>query len=121
MHEHIHNWLTEKIKTTGVLACGIRFPDRKTFTRNQSNQFAPVALENACRCMADTFQVLHSNRFSVQRVRWVFGNYFVYGSLREDGICFAIVTRREDPNLQASDLNALIQEFQRLSPDFATA
>ena len=63
MKEHVHSWLTEKMKIAGVLACGMRAPDRKTFTRSASPQFTPVALEHACRCLADTFQILGSNRF----------------------------------------------------------
>ncbi len=34
MKENIHSWLTDKMKTTGILACGLRAPDRKTFTRS---------------------------------------------------------------------------------------
>jgi hypothetical protein len=114
MKEHINSWLTEKIKITGVLACGTRAPDRKTFTRSQSPQFSPAALENACRCMADTFHVLHANRFPEQLVRWVFQNYFVYGSMRPDGICLAVLARRESPTLEGADLEQMIGEFQSL-------
>jgi hypothetical protein len=114
MKEHVHGWLTEKMKIAGVLACGIRAPDRKTFTRSASPQFTPVALEHACRCLADTFQILGSNRFPSALVRWVYTNYFVYGSTREDGICLAVLTRREPPNLQPTDLENMIAEFQNL-------
>ena len=114
MREHVQNWLTEKMKVPGVLACGIRAPDRKTITRSASVQFTPVALEHACRCLADTFQILHSNHFPAGLVRWVYEKYFVYGSIREDGICFALLTRREPPNLQPADLEGFIAEFQNL-------
>jgi len=114
MKEHIHNWLTEKMRVTGILACGIRSPDRKTFTRSVSPQFAPVALENACRCLSDTFQVLNSNRFPVELVRWVYENYFVYGFVRQDGHCLAVLTRRNEMSLQKTDLEALVAEFHCL-------
>ncbi|EEF60793.1 hypothetical protein [Pedosphaera parvula] len=114
MHEEIQNWLGEKIKISGVLACGVRFPDRKTYTRNQSAQFEPVALENACRCLADTFQVIHSNHFAVEHLRWIFGGYFVYGSMRDDGACFSFITRREDSPLKTDAVNHLLEEFKKL-------
>ncbi|MDB6121881.1 MAG: hypothetical protein JWQ71_874 [Pedosphaera sp.] len=66
--------------------------------------------------MADTFQVIHSNRFPIERVRWVFDNYFMYGSTREDGICFAVLTRRDNSNLNPADLDVIFQEFQGLTP-----
>jgi hypothetical protein len=114
MHEEIQNWLAEKIKVSGILACGVRFPDRKTYTRNQSAQFEAVALENACRCLADTFQVIHSNHFAVEYLRWIFGGYFVYGSIREDGVCFSLITRREDSPLKPDDIGRLLEEFKKL-------
>src|ERR1700733_14688236 len=101
MQEHVHNWLTEKMKIAGVIACGIRSPDRKTFTRTHSQQFPQVALENACRCLGDTFQVLNSNRFPAKLVRWVYENHFLYGVVRADGHCLALLTRRNVlPGLQ---------------------
>jgi hypothetical protein len=114
VREHVHAWLTEKMKTAGVLACGVRAPDRKTFIRSQSPQFTQAALEQACRCLADTFQVLHANRFPSTLVRWVYENYFLYGSMREDGICFAVLTHREGGSVQPADLEQIIAEFQAL-------
>jgi hypothetical protein len=115
MQEHVHNWLTDKMKVAGILACGLRSPDRKTFTRSHSQQFPPVALENACRCLSDTFQVLNSNRFPVELVRWVYENYFLYGIIRPDGHCLALLTRRNAlPSLQPADLEHIAAEFQQL-------
>jgi hypothetical protein len=116
MQEQVHNWLSEKTKIAGVLACGIRAPDRKTFTRSLTPQFTQMALENACRCLSDTFQVLGSNRFPVRLVRWVYENYFFYGFMRPDGHCFALLTRRNaaQPALQQHDLETIVSEFHAL-------
>ena len=115
MQEHIHNWLTEKMKIAGVLACGIRSPDRKTFTRSMSPQFQSVALENAFRCVSDTFQIMKSNRFPTGLVRWVFENYFLYAFARADGHCFAVFTRRStNTPLQPETLEQMALEFQDL-------
>lgn len=114
MKDEIHNWLTEKMRVSGMLACGIRSPDRKTYTRGQSAQFTPVALEHACRCLSDTFQVVNSNRFPMQLVRWVYENYFVYGFQREDGHCLAVLTRRHEATLQPADLETIVAEFHSL-------
>ena len=115
MQEHVHNWLTDKTKVPGVLACGIRSPDRKTFTRSQSTQFTAMAVENACRCVSDTFQVIKSNRFPTDSVRWVYENYFVVGVIRPDGHCLTLVTRRNAlPNLKPADLDRITAEFNQL-------
>jgi hypothetical protein len=114
MKEHIHTWLTEKMRMAGILACGIRSPDRKTFTRSVSPQFAPVALENACRCLSDTFQIINSNHFPVELVRWVYQNYFVYGFLRQDGHCLTLLTRRDEMALKQNELETIVAEFHSL-------
>ena len=115
MQEHVHNWLTEKMKVTGVLACGIRSPDRKTFTRSHSPQFQPIALENACRCLSDTFQIIQSNRFPAELVRWVYEKYYFYGFIRLDGHCFGLVTKRgAGPGIKHEDLEQIVTEFHAL-------
>ncbi len=115
MKEQIHNWLTDKMKVNGVLACAIRSPDRKTFTRSVSPQFAPVALENACRCLSDTFQIISTNRFPGELIRWVYENHYLYGFIRQDGHCFTILTRRKaDPKLLPEDLERMVSEFHAL-------
>jgi hypothetical protein len=115
MKENIHNWLTEQMRITGMLGCGIRCPDRRTFTRSASAQFTPVAMEHACRCLSDTFQVISSNRFPVQLVRWVYENYLVYGFMRDDGLCLALLTRRHEATLQNADIENIVAEFHSLA------
>ena len=115
MKEEIHNWLTDKVRLAGVLACGIRAPDRKTFIRSQTPQFNQAALEHACRCLSDTFSVLNSNRFPSQMIRWVYQNHLVYGVVRDDGHCLAILAPRAEPVLRSDTLEAVVGEFQRLS------
>jgi hypothetical protein len=112
--DHFNNWLTEKMKIAGVLACGVRGPDRKTFTRSASPQFSPVALEQACRCLSDTFQIINANHFPSGLVRWVYESHFVYGSVRQDGHCLAIVTRRSTSDVPDADLEGMIAEFHGL-------
>ena len=102
------------MRVAGILACGIRSPDRKTFTRSVSPQFAPVALENACRCLSDTFQIINSNHFPVELVRWVYQNYFVYGFLRQDGHCLTLLTRRDEMALKQNELETIVAEFHSL-------
>jgi hypothetical protein len=114
MKEHIHEWLTEKMNTAGMLACGIRAADRNTFTRSHSPQFTPAGLEQACRVLADTFQILNVNRFPSSLVRWVYEGYFLYGSMRADGVCFAVLSRRESDGIQPADLEQIVAEFQAL-------
>jgi hypothetical protein len=115
MKENFTSWLTETLKVSGVLACCVRAPDRRTFTRSGSPQFTPVALDQACRCLADTFQIINANRFPSGLVRWVYENHYVYGSIRHDGFCLALLTHRDTPEVQANDLERIVSEFHTLA------
>jgi hypothetical protein len=44
----------------------------------------------------------------------VYENYFVYGFVRQDGHCLAVLTRRNEMSLQKTDLEALVAEFHCL-------
>ncbi len=114
MQEQFNNWLTDTLKVSGVLACGIRGPDRKTLARSGSSQFSPVALEQACRTLADTFQILNANRFPAGMIRWVYENHLVYGSVRADGHCLTLLARRSTPELEPADLDVILNGFHNL-------
>lgn len=115
MQEQTDKWLAEKMMVPGVIACGIRFADQRTVARSSSNQHAPAAIENVCHCLSETFQTLNANHFSMEFVRWVYENHFLYGAVRPDGHCLAIMTRRKSyPVLQQKDLEQILAEFQGL-------
>src|SRR5205823_15034473 len=94
----LQHWLAERTQIMGVLACGIRFPDKTSLTQSWSKEFPPQALENAWRCVSDTFQVLKINFFPNEQIRWVYENAFLYCVRRNDGLCLAMFTSR-DPQI----------------------
>ena len=59
MKEHVHGWLTEKMKIPGMLACGLRAAEPQDLYAQRVRPVHPCgALEYACRCLADTFLIL---------------------------------------------------------------
>jgi len=47
-------------------------------------------------------------------IRWVYENYFVYGFIRQDGHCLAVLTRRHEKILNQDDLETIVAEFHSL-------
>jgi len=114
MKEILQHRLAQRTQAPGVLACGIRFPDKTSLTQPWSNEFPVESLENAWRCVSDTFQVLKINFFPNERIRWVYENAFLYCGRRNDGICLAIFTSKDPQFFDQEIIEGLLAEFRAL-------
>ncbi|MBI5387383.1 MAG: hypothetical protein HZA90_22200 [Verrucomicrobia bacterium] len=112
MNDPLHQWLAERAQTPGVQACGLRYPDHTTVTHSTAPNFPPDALENAWRCVADTFQVLKHHRLPAVHLRWVFEHALLYCLTRPDGVCLTVFTSRKAQEVDAAALQAMFTEFQ---------
>ena len=114
MKELLSQWLSRRARLRGVLACGVRFPDKTSFTQSRSPEFTAPSLENALRCASDAFQVLKVNFFPDERVRWVYEQVLLHCARREDGICLGIFTAKDQGSVDAAEIERLIAEFYAL-------
>ena len=114
MKETLHQWLARRTQLPGVLACGVRYPDKTSFTQTWSADFPAQALDNALRCMSDAFQVLKINFFPHERARWVYEHAFLYCARRDDGICLGIFTAKDPQAFDAAAVEYLVEEFHLL-------
>ena len=114
MKELINHWVARRTQVRGVLACGVRFPDKTSITQSWSPDFPAPALDNAWRCASDAFQVLKINFFPNERVRWVYEKAILYCARREDGICLGIFTAKDPKAFDAASIERLITEFRVL-------
>ena len=111
MKESLNQWLNQRSRLRGVLACGVRFPDKTSLTLSWSSEFAALSLENAWRCASDAFQVLGVNAFPNERVRWIYERVLLYCACREDGICLGIFTPNDRGAADPGEIERLIAEF----------
>src|SRR6266496_4333629 len=81
MKDILQQWLAQRTQVSGVLACGIRFPDKTSLTQSWSKEFPVESLENAWRCVSDTFQVLKINFFPNQQIASIWEGYKLCGEL----------------------------------------
>ena len=115
MKEIVNLWLGKSARLPGVLACGVRYPDKTAFTQTWSSQYPADTLENAWRCVSDAFQVLQLNRFPAERVRWVYANAILFGARRSDGICLGVFTTSDPLAFDTAQIERLLAEFQALN------
>lgn len=115
MKETINLWLSKNARLPGVLACGVRYPDRTAFTQTWSSQLVVAALENAWRCAADAFQVLQLNRLTGEWVRWVYDQAYLYCTRRPDGIFLGLITSKDPLSFDPVEIQRLLAEFRTLS------
>jgi len=114
MKEFLSQWLSRRARLRGVLACGVRFPDKTSLSHSWSPEFTEPSLDNAWRCASDAFQVLRVNFFPNERILWVYEKALLHCAHREDGICLGIFTTKDLEAVDAAEIERLIAEFRVL-------
>lgn len=115
MKEAFQQWLEHLAATPGLLACGVRFPDRNSLNRSWSAEFPNSALDHAWRCVADTFDVLRLNQLPEMRLRWVFSHAVLYAERRPDGVLLGLVTTRDPWGEDVSGLEQIVTDFHAVA------
>jgi len=90
----------------------VRLPDQSSAARTWSEAFSTDAIDNASRCVSDTFQVLKLNRLPARRLRWVYDSAVVLCAHREDGISLTLFTGRDDQAVDHAGVARWIEQFQ---------
>ena len=114
MKEIVNRWVGNTSTLPGIYACSVRYPDKAVFAKTSAQDFPLDALENAGRCVVDTFKVLNSRQLPKANVRFVFEGAFIYCALREDDICLALFVCKDSSVWSKSQIDRLISEFHTL-------
>lgn len=112
MKETLNAWLASNAHQPGVLAGGISHQDKTTFTEVVAANFSHEALENAWRCLTDTFQVFKHHRISAVRLRWVYEHCHLHCATRPDGSFLALFTMPKE--MDPAEVDRLLSQFQSL-------
>jgi hypothetical protein len=116
MRDLVNQWFEQSAPFQGILACGVRHPDRTTVCKTLADGYTEAGVENALRCVADVCQVMQVNRVPVGRHRWVFEQALFHCERRPDGACLGVFTPRETHDLDAEGMERFFSEFQAISP-----
>jgi len=116
MKETLNLWATHRLRQPGVLACALRYPDATAFVQSYVPGFPPSAVENACRCVADTFLVLNLNRLPAEQLRWVFEKANLLCARRKDGVYLVLFVSRSQAEAETRELDQAIRDFHNVSP-----
>ena len=115
MKELVNQWFEQSAPFQGILACGVRHPDRTALSKTWADGFTEMAVENALRCAAEFFQVLQSNRILPGRIRWVYQRALLDCERREDGTCLGVFTSGNKSSVDLGGLERIFSEFQSLA------
>ena len=115
MKELVNHWFEQSAPFQGILACGVRHPDRSAISKTWADGFSEMAVENALRCVVDLFQVLPLNRLPPGRVRWVYQGALLNCERRADGTCLGIFTSADTKAVDLAGLERFFTEFQALA------
>lgn len=112
--EQISEWLRTTAVLRGMLVRGIRFADETFVSDVEARDFPAVALEQAWRVVADTFQVLSAQRLPPTRLAWVHERTILHCVQRADGAIFGVFLSRKTADVDPVALEKIFAEFQSL-------
>lgn len=121
MKEAVRSWMAHNPRVPGLLAYGVRFPDKSSLSESYSPDFPLEAMENAWRCIADTYQVLTLHRLPVARMNWVYERSLLTCVRRNDGIILGLFLAARERSRDTNNLERLVAEFQSLEKSPAPA
>ena len=106
-------WLKENAHLGGVLACGVRYPDKSVFSQVYDQKFHQHKIEEIWSSVAETFQSLKLQRLPTTRLKWTFDEAFLHCVVRNDGVHLCVLTGRKEKKDQVNSetLNQLMSEF----------
>ena len=111
MKDEINLWLSQQARIPGVLACGIRYPDRSNFTQQWTEGIAPDWMEKSLACMSDVWRLLRLNGVTGRWLRWGYPDSWFYSALRADGTLLALITARAEASTDPEEVTALLEAF----------
>ncbi len=114
MSEQLMSWFSQRPPPAGAQATGLRYADQTTVTRITDPAFSREGIENAWRCVADTFQVLKHHHCEALRLRWRFEHSLLHCLAHPDGACLMVFTTSKLEELDTAGLEKLFREFDEL-------
>jgi len=115
MKELVNQWFEQTAPFLGILACGIRHPDRSAVSKTWADGYTEAGVEQALGCVLDCYPVLQANRFPAGRLRWVFQEAHLHCERRADGTCLGVFTPSDQTKVDFEGLNRFFSEFLALS------
>ena len=97
MKDVLEYWFREIPALPGLLACGVRFPDRHCLSQSHAPDFPPLQLETLWHLLAEVVPALNQHRIAATRLRWSYARAEVYFAARADGIALGILATPELP------------------------
>jgi hypothetical protein len=114
MKERLAQWLQDRARLRGVLAAGIRFADKTASCQSFASGYPVSGLENAWRCVADTYQVLNLHRVPGTQLKWSYEGAALHCTRRKDGVILAFFTAAQDSQADLAGVQRLMDEFVSL-------
>jgi len=113
MKDAFKRWLADNTLLPGVLACGVRFPDRESFSQCYSDALKSDQLRDVWQAVADASAQLGAKPAPPQRHRWVFESAHIHVAVRSDGVSLGVLTR---PDASAAAVGAVLESFLAFAP-----
>ncbi|MFO1497651.1 MAG: hypothetical protein U1G07_04530 [Verrucomicrobiota bacterium] len=111
MKDEINLWLSRQARLPGVLACGIRYPDRSSFTQQWAGEHDQESVEKSLACLSDVWRLLRLSGLTGRWLRWGYPECWFYSAQRPDGTLLGLIAARSEASTDPEEISALLQSF----------
>jgi hypothetical protein len=101
-------WLEKTAQYSGVLACGVRLPNKSSSVKTYHESFPEARIGELLQCLTEVAFTLRNSKVGGARLRWIFANGQIYSARRPDGAT-AVLATGKDP--AASAIEELFADF----------
>lgn len=112
MSELINRWFSRSARVSGILACGLRYPDGGTFSRTWEAHLTEALLNELWTRLHPIAELAVAD--APESLRWTFDKNLVVGAARANGPTFFVLRGRKAGETEDAGLERLLNEFRAL-------
>ena len=114
MKDTLQEFVDRRLALPGVVAWGVRRPDRTVTSHSYSDWFSSKQLEQAVTRLALSADGLSYHGIQPVRLCWVFEHARIHLALRRDGVGLALFVENR-PGVSNAKLVGVLEEFASLA------
>jgi hypothetical protein len=110
--ELINRWFSRTGRATGMLACGLRYPDGSTFSRTWELHLPETLLNDIWTRLIPMAEVASAE--TPETLRWTFDKSVVVAASRANGPTFFVLLSKKGAEVDVAGVERLLNEFRAL-------
>lgn len=115
MISNFEQFIEKHLPLAGIVACGMRLPDRSQVCRCFTDELTPAQMDQAVNRLTLAADSLNRHRLDANRFCWTFERMCVHLALRPDGTALIVLSESSASRTLKGAAADLLEHFSPLS------